>query len=238
MNIQKHLANTRGFADHDWLKSHHSFSFASYFDEERMGVGLLRVLNDDVVAPDMGFGTHPHNNMEIISIPLSGSLKHKDTMGNETIITDSEVQAMSAGTGVAHSEYNASQTDPVNFLQLWIITRQQDIKPHYSQEAFNRAQRLNSWQLIVSPNGENNSVIIHQDAFISRSELTEGNELNYEFKNLNNLVYVFIISGKVEIAQENLDTRDALVISDSSHFEVISKKQSDILVIEIPRINK
>jgi len=175
-----HKADTRGIANHGWLNSHHTFSFASYFNPERMGFGTLRVINDDVVAPSMGFGTHPHQNMEIISLPLRGALKHKDTMGNSHVIKKGEVQAMSAGTGVSHSEYNNSKTEDVNFLQIWVMPKKLNIAPNYSQKEFSAEQRKNKFQLVVSPDGRENTVSINQDAFFSLSDLKEGKTIEYK----------------------------------------------------------
>jgi redox-sensitive bicupin YhaK (pirin superfamily) len=165
METVLHKSNTRGVADHGWLNSYHSFSFANYYNPERMGFGALRVINDDTVAPSMGFGTHPHRDMEIISIPLSGELKHKDTIGNDFVIKPGEVQTMSAGTGIMHSEYNNSEKDDVNFLQIWVMPKQNGIAPAYSQKDFNSEERENAFQLVVSPDGRNNSATINQDAF-------------------------------------------------------------------------
>ena len=230
-----HKAEQRGYADHGWLKSHHSFSFANYYNPEMMGVGLLRVLNDDYVAPGMGFGTHSHQDMEIISIPLKGSLKHKDTMGNETIITDHEVQTMSAGSGVSHSEFNASTTDAVNFLQIWILTRDKGVEPHYSQKSFPISERKNKWQLLVSNNERENSVKIFQDAFISRAQLDENSEVDYSFYNQENLGYLFLISGRVQVNTHDLNQRDAAIIEAGDGTSIKAKKDSDLLFIEVPR---
>lgn len=230
-----HKANDRGHADHGWLKSSHSFSFANYYNPEMMGVGLLRVLNDDFVAPGMGFGTHSHQDMEIISIPLKGSLKHKDTMGNETVIESEEVQTMSAGSGVSHSEYNASSSDEVNFLQIWILTKNKGIDPHYSQKTFSLADRLNKWQLLVSNDERENSAKIFQDAFISRIKLEKGNTINYEFYNQENVGYLFMISGSIEINAQILGQRDAAIIEASERAEIKTSMESDILFIEVPR---
>ena len=230
-----HKSEQRGHADHGWLKSHHSFSFANYYNPEMMGVGLLRVLNDDHVAPGMGFGTHSHQNMEIISIPLKGSLKHKDTMGNETVICDDEVQTMSAGSGVSHSEFNASTTDVVNFLQIWISTREKGIEPHYSQKSFSISDRRNKWQLLVSNDERENSAKIYQDAFISRAQLDENSEIDYSFFNQENLGYLFLISGRVRLNNDDLNQRDAAIIEAGDGISIKAQKDSDLLFIEVPR---
>ena len=164
MHTILHEADTRGTADHGWLNSHHTFSFGSYHNPDRMGFGLLRVINDDVVQPSMGFGTHPHNDMEIISIPLGGELQHKDSMGNTQHISTGEVQIMSAGSGLTHSEYNASDSDAVNFLQIWVLPKELNMEPRYDQKVFRPEGRCNQWQLVVAPDDED-AVSINQAAW-------------------------------------------------------------------------
>lgn len=225
-----HQANSRGKANHGWLNSHHTFSFAGYYDEQRMNFGALRVLNDDSVAPGMGFGTHPHRDMEIISVPLSGSLQHKDSEGNSQLIRKGEVQIMSAGTGVAHSEYNASTTDEVKFLQIWVIPKKFGIKPRYEQKAFDFKD--NSLTLVVSPDGRDGSVTINQDAFFSIAEIN-GTELTYERKLNGNGVYVFVLNGDVEIDGKKFSTRDGIGITDFEKVKMKSDK-AEVLLMEVP----
>lgn len=231
-----HKADTRGYADHGWLKSHHTFSFAGYQNPDRMNFGMLRVLNDDLVQPKMGFGTHPHQNMEIISIPLKGALSHKDSMGNKRAIEVDEVQVMSAGTGLTHSEFNDSKTDEVNFLQLWIIPEEMSVKPNYEQRLFSKSDRLNQLQTVVAPK---NSIVgdalpISQQAYIYRTTLEEGKGLNVELKSPDNGVYVFLIDGQIEIGNQQLENRDALGISEVNNFDINSREASEIVLIEVP----
>lgn len=230
-----HKANTRGSADHGWLKSQHSFSFASYHNPERMGFGLLRVINDDQVAPSQGFGTHPHQDMEIISIPLSGSLKHKDSEGNEAVISQGEVQLMSAGTGVYHSEYNASPKDNVNFLQIWVMPEKQNISPRYDQKSFNKSERVNQWQTVVSPlDGQDPGVKINQQAWFNLVDLDQGKTIDYKLHRPNHGVYFFVLEGEVQIADEKLDTRDALGVVDQASTTLKANKSTQLLAIEVP----
>jgi len=235
MKTVLHRADSRGFADHGWLKSKHSFSFASYHNPVRMGFGKLRVINDDSVAPGQGFGTHPHQNMEIVSIPLSGSLKHKDSEGNEAIIKHGEVQLMSAGTGVYHSEYNAKDDEDVNFLQIWVLPEKLGIKPRYDQKVFDVNERRDKWQTIVAPMGKDSaSVEINQQAWFKLVDLSPNKEIEYQTKKPNNGVYFFLLDGELEMAGETLGRRDALGISESSNFKLKAIKESQVLAIEVP----
>ena len=228
-----HKANTRGHANHGWLKSYHTFSFAGYQNAERMNFGMLRVLNDDVVQPKMGFGTHPHRNMEIISIPISGALSHKDSMDNKRAIEVGEVQVMSAGTGLTHSEFNDSKTDAVSFLQLWIIPEKQEVKPYYNQKFFDASERKNIFQTLVSPKDKQveGSLPINQQGYISMIDLEEGVETEYHLKNG---AYFFLIEGEVEIADEILQKRDAVGISETDKVIVKGKSKSKLLVVDVP----
>lgn len=230
-----HRANTRGHANHGWLDSYHSFSFAGYYDPQRMNFGMLRVLNDDVVKPGMGFGTHPHRDMEIISIPLKGALSHKDSMGNKRSIEVGEVQAMSAGTGITHSEFNDSRTDDVNFLQLWIIPEAQGVEPRYFQKEFDESGRNNQFQTLVSPlkYPVDGSLLINQNASIKMVDLEEGKELNYDY-NSGSGVYYFLIDGGVTIDGETLNKRDAIGIWDASQSKIKANKLSKLLAIDVP----
>lgn len=230
-----HKANTRGHADHGWLNTHHSFSFASYFNPERVHFGMLRVLNDDIVKGGKGFGNHPHENMEIISIPLKGELEHKDSMGTSGVIRKNDVQLMSAGKGVFHSEYNKNADEPVNFLQLWIFPKYKDIAPRYDQKTFDPAGRENNFQEIVSPlESEGTGVKINQNAYLYLSNLTEGSELTYQIKREGNGVYVFVLRGDLTIAGEILGKRDGIGIYEADSFEIVANTKSEVLLIEIP----
>ena len=230
-----HKANTRGHADHGWLNTHHSFSFASYFNPERVHFGMLRVLNDDIVKGGKGFGNHPHENMEIISIPLKGELEHKDSMGTSGVIRKNDVQLMSAGKGVFHSEYNKNADEPVNFLQLWIFPKYKDIAPRYDQKTFDPAGRENNFQEIVSPlESEGTGVKINQNAHLYLSNLTEGFEMTYQIKREGNGVYVFVLRGDLTIAGEILGKRDGIGIYEADSFEIVANTKSEVLLIEIP----
>ena len=228
-----HKAESRGYADHGWLRSHHTFSFASYQNSERMNFGMLRVLNDDVVQPEMGFGTHPHRNMEIISIPISGALSHTDSIGNKRSIEVGEVQVMSAGTGLKHSEFNDSKIDAVNFLQLWIIPEIENITPHYNQKIFEALERKNKFQVLVSPMDKQvgGSLPINQQGYISMIDLDKGFETAYDLKNG---AYFFLIEGEVLIEDENLEKRDAIGIIEKEKVYIKANKSSKLLVIDVP----
>lgn len=229
-----HEASSRGVADHGWLNSHHTFSFANYYNPERMGFGVLRVINDDVVTPSMGFGTHPHNNMEIISVPLKGSLKHKDTMGNETVIAHGEVQAMTAGTGIMHSEYNNSDEEDVNFLQIWVLPKKMNVKPGYSQKRFDPAERENKLQLVVSPDGRNDSVQINQDAFFHLVDLSSGKNLTYNKIQKDNGLYILNLDGEVEVDNKTLAKRDGVGIENFDSVVLKANSDSKLLLMEVP----
>lgn len=232
-----HKSNTRGAANHDWLKSYHTFSFANYYDPERMDFGTLRVINDDYIAPAKGFGTHPHDNMEIITIPLAGSLKHKDNMGNEYVIHSDDVQAMSAGTGVEHSEFNNSENEEVNLLQIWVRPKKINIKPSYSQKSFKSADRKNKLQLVVSPDGRENSVQINQDAFFSLTELEKGLTLNYTKYKPENGLYIFVIEGDLDLNGDLISKRDGIGIENLDNIVLSSQSKSKILIMEVPMKN-
>ena len=229
-----HKAGTRGHADHGWLNTHHTFSFAGYYDPARMNFGSLRVLNDDIVAGGEGFGSHPHENMEIISIPLKGSLEHKDNAGNKGVIKAGDVQIMSAGTGIVHSEYNHSRNEDVNFLQLWIFPREKDIQPRYEQKYFDAAGRKNKVQTIVSPDKENGSLWINQDAWLSRISLDEGKELSYELHGPDYGTYIFVLDGILKVEDEVLGKRDGLGLEDTSVINMAAETNAEVLLIEVP----
>ena len=228
-----HKAASRGFANHGWLQSYHTFSFAGYHNPERMNFGMLRVLNDDIVKPKTGFGTHPHNNMEIISIPISGALSHKDSMNNQRSIEVGEVQVMSAGTGLTHSEFNDSSTDEVNFLQLWIFPEQQNVTPYYNQKKFEATERKNKFQSVISPKTQQieGSLPVSQQAYIFMVDLDTDFEIEYKLKNG---AYFFLIDGEISIADETLEKRDAIGIYETNKVTIKAKKESKLLVIDVP----
>lgn len=230
-----HKSESRGYANHGWLRSYHTFSFGNYFNPDRMNFGKLRVLNDDVVQPKMGFGTHPHQNMEIISIPIKGALSHKDSMGNKKAIEVGEVQVMSAGTGLTHSEFNDSKTDETNFLQLWILPEKQDVEPKYEQKKFNLENRVNKLQTIVTPQDKliEGSLGIYQQAYISLGYFQEEKEITYSLKG-NNGVYIFVINGTIKVNQEAIEKRDAIGIWDVSDVQISIKEDTEILLVEVP----
>lgn len=230
-----HKAASRGHADHGWLESYHTFSFANYQNLERMNFGMLRVFNDDVVQPKMGFGTHPHRNMEIISIPISGALSHTDSIGNKRSIEVGEVQVMSAGTGLKHSEFNDSKTAAVNFLQLWIVPEIENITPYYNQKIFEALERKNKFQVLVSPKDKQvvGSLPINQQGYISMIDLDKGFETAYDLKNG---AYFFLIEGEVLIEDENLEKRDAIGIIEKEKVNIKANKASKLLVIDVPMI--
>jgi quercetin 2,3-dioxygenase len=229
-----HKANTRGRANHGWLDSHHTFSFAGYYSPERMNFGLLRVLNDDIVAPGMGFGAHPHDNMEIISIPLSGELAHQDSTGNKKVIRTNDVQIMSAGSGLTHSEFNNSKTDQVNFLQIWVFPKEQNIKPRYEQKTFNPAERQNKLQTVVSPEKDAESIWINQDAWFTLGTLKAGFAEEYQLHQSGNGVYAFVLEGEVEIDGEKLNKRDGMGVSDTQSITIKASSDAELLLMEIP----
>ncbi|MFS4481999.1 pirin family protein [Hyunsoonleella sp. 2307UL5-6] len=231
-----HKADSRGVADHGWLKSYHTFSFSSYQNIERMNFGKLRVLNDDLVKPKMGFGTHPHQNMEIISIPLSGALSHKDSMGNKRAIEVGEVQVMSAGTGLTHSEFNDSKTDATNFLQLWIIPETMGVAPNYEQRKFETSERKNILQTVVAPKDklEGDALPISQQAYIYRTNLDAGNSVILNIKNSDNGFYVFVTEGNVAVSENILDKRDAIGVWESEAITIFANKNSEVIIIEVP----
>ena len=234
MNTVLHKANTRGHANHGWLNTHHSFSFANYYNPERMHFGVLRVLNDDVVAGGKGFGTHPHDNMEIISIPLEGDLEHKDSMGNVALIKEGDIQAMSAGTGIFHSEYNKNVDKAVKFLQIWVFPKERSIQPNYAQVSLKDIEKPNQFYQVLSPNKEDEGVWIHQDAWFHLGKFDKAVSTNYEFKKAGNGLYAFILEGTAEIEGQPLEKRDGFGIWDVSKVAINVNKNSRILLMEVP----
>ncbi len=230
-----HLASQRGNANHGWLQSFHSFSFANYYNPEKLNYGVLRVLNDDTVSGRMGFGKHPHDNMEIISIPLEGVLEHQDSMGNKTIIKTGEVQIMSAGTGVAHSEKNHSSKEPVKFLQIWIIPKSRNTAPRYEQSIFEKEERQNKFQTIVSPlDIDSSGLKINQNAWFNMIDLEKGKTAEYKMNNPENGVYIFLLDGNANIENEKLHSRDAIGIEGLEIISIIGETNTSLLVMEIP----
>jgi redox-sensitive bicupin YhaK (pirin superfamily) len=230
-----HSANSRGLANHGWLISRHTFSFASYYNPDRVNFGALRVLNDDIVKPGMGFGKHPHDNMEIISIPLSGSLAHKDSTGNEKEIKTGEVQIMSAGSGIEHSEYNYSKTEEVNFLQIWILPKEKNIAPRYEQKDFSEALKTNQMVTIVSPEKEG-ALWINQNSELSLGQFKKGASITHKLNYTGNGIYAFLINGKMKVNDAVLNKRDAVGFFDLKEINIESIEDSKILLIEIPKI--
>ena len=228
-----HRADSRGHADHGWLNAHHSFSFANYYNPERIRFGTLRVLNDDIVQPGEGFGTHPHDNMEIVTIPLRGELAHKDSTGNKEVIRPNEVQIMSAGSGLTHSEFNNSKTEEINLLQIWVFPKEKNIKPRYDQKIFDPADRINKIKTVVSAS-DKDALWINQDAYFSLSCLEKDKAVNYQIKSKGNGLYVFLIEGKIEIGGETLDKRDAIGLEQIDGIEIKAVETSEVLLIEVP----
>jgi len=229
-----HAADSRGDANHGWLKSKHTFSFANYHNPERMGFGALRVINDDFVIAGQGFGKHSHRDMEIISIPLSGKLGHGDNIGNNGIIETGEIQVMSAGTGITHSEMNADDHEAVSFLQIWVIPNKMNAEPRYQQIRMDELMKPNAFNQILSPNSDDAGVWIHQDAWFSMGDFDKGVTETYQLKNPNNGVYIFVISGKVVINGNTLDTRDGLGVWDTKNFTMDVLDDAKVLLMEVP----
>ncbi len=234
MNSVLHKANTRGHANHGWLDSWHSFSFANFYNPERMNFGVLRVLNDDTVSGGQGFGSHPHDNMEIISIPLSGDLEHKDSMGNTTVIREGDIQIMSAGTGIFHSEYNKNSDIPVKFLQIWVFPDQKNVEPRYDQITLDQKKLENRLFNIVSPESEDNGVFIHQNAWFYMSNLEKGKKLNYEIRNKSNGLYIFVLDGQIKVQDQELEQRDGYGLWNIPEIEIESLSGSKVLLMEVP----
>jgi quercetin 2,3-dioxygenase len=234
MNTILHKAETRGHANHGWLKSYHTFSFANYYNQERVHFGALRVLNDDTVEAGMGFGTHPHDNMEIISIPLEGDLEHRDSMGNMSVIKNGDIQVMSAGTGIQHSEYNRNKDRVVKFLQIWIFPNKHNVTPRYDQITLDFNDRHNKLQQILSPIIDDAGVWIHQDAWFHLGRLDKGVEIDYNVKAKGNGVYAFIIDGNATINGQHLGTRDGYGIWDQDTLSIMADTETEILLMEVP----
>ncbi|MGS4346387.1 pirin family protein [Myroides odoratus] len=233
-NYILYKSDSRGYADHGWLKSHHTFSFANYRNNDRVHFGVLRVLNDDYVAAGMGFGTHPHENMEIISIPLKGQLAHQDSMGHGETINVNEIQVMSAGTGIQHSEFNPSETEATEFLQIWVFPNKLNVTPRYQQLTLDPSKRQNQWDQILSPNPEDNNVWIHQNAWFHLANLDKDNSLTYNLKDNTNGIYLFVLEGEVIANGHTLARRDALGIWDIETLTVQASEHAQLLLMEVP----
>ena len=229
-----HTADSRGNADHGWLKSRHTFSFADYYNEDREQFGALRVINDDFIDGGNGFDLHPHRNMEIITIPLSGSLKHQDSMGNTSIISRDEIQLMSAGSGVRHSEYNASDTQPINLLQIWVIPNVVNTTPSYAEKTLIPDKRKNKINTFISPGSVSDSLAIKQDAYFSLVDLEAGKTLSYPLYNQDNGVYIFIIQGEVNCEGTILGPRDAMGIIETETISLTASQNAEVLIMEVP----
>lgn len=233
-NIVIHKAETRGNANHGWLNAYHSFSFAAYYDSERIQFGALRVLNDDTIAAGMGFGTHPHDNMEIITIPLEGDLAHKDSMGNTEIIKHGDIQVMSAGTGIQHSEFNPNADKQTKLLQIWLFPNKRNVTPRYQQISLNTKDRHNKLQQVLSPNPDDAGVWIHQDAWFHMGNFDAGTTTEYSIKKEGNGLYAFILKGNVTINDQELNTRDAIGITDFKTVSIKANTDAEFLLMEIP----
>ncbi|MGZ3898884.1 MAG: pirin family protein [Bacteroidia bacterium] len=229
-----HKADTRGHADHGWLNSYHTFSFAGYYDPQRMHFGVLRVLNDDTVSAGMGFGTHPHDNMEIISIPLEGDLEHKDSMGTVATIKHGDIQVMSAGTGVQHSEYNKNKDKPVKFLQIWVFPNKRNVTPRYDQITLKLEERHNKFQQVLSPSPDDDGVWIHQDAWFHMGNFDKDVSAEYELKKKDNGVYIFVLSGDVTVNEQRLGSRDGYGIWETEKINFKADTDCEILLMEVP----
>ena len=234
INTVLHKADTRGHADHEWLNAYHSFSFASWYNPDRIQFGMLRVLNDDTVAAGMGFGKHPHDNMEIITIPLEGDLAHEDSMGNAETIKTGDIQVMSAGTGIQHSEFNPNQDQHTKLLQIWVFPKVRNVEPRYQQITLNPEDRKNKFQQILSPNSEDDGAWIHQDAWFHLGKFTKEMDLDYNIKKEGNGVYAFVIKGDVTINGTKLETRDGLGIWDTKTLDIQVTEGAELLLLEIP----
>jgi quercetin 2,3-dioxygenase len=234
MSIELFPATDRGHANYGWLNTWHHFSFANYYNPLRERFGLLRVLNDDTIQAGTGFNEHPHENMEIISIPLEGALEHHDSMGNTTVIRSGEIQVMSAGTGIRHSEFNHSKSELAKFLQIWIFPKQKDIVPRYDQKKFASPPPLNIFQTYVSPEKNTGTLWINQDAWLCRAAISAQSEVTYQKQKEANGIFIFVISGEIIIDGNTLKNRDAIGITGMSEISVKGNTEADVLLIEVP----
>jgi len=233
-NTVLHKSNTRGNANHGWLNAYHTFSFANYYNPERMNFGVLRVLNDDTIAGGMGFGTHPHDNMEIITIPLNGDLAHKDSMGNSAIIKNGDIQVMSAGTGIQHSEFNPNADQSTQLLQIWLFPNKRNVSPRYDQLTLDPEQRHNKLQQILSPNPDDEGVWIHQDAWFHLAKFDQNTTTNYTLKKKGNGLYTFVIKGDISINNQALNTRDGFGVWNVDMLTIKADSDAEFLLMEVP----
>ena len=233
--MQIRRSHERGHANHGWLDSYHSFSFAHYYDPDWMGFSVLRVINEDVIAPAQGFGMHSHDNMEIITYILQGNLAHKDSLGNVEVIKQGHVQRMTAGTGIRHSEFNASDTDPVHLLQIWILPNQQNLPPSYEDKFFTDAQKLNQWCLLASENGENDSLTVHQDMALYAAKLREQKQLEYALKD-RRCAYLQVASGRMEVNQTLITAGDAVMFDSAQMIQIKAIDMAEILLFDLPKL--
>lgn len=229
-----HKAATRGQADHGWLKTNHTFSFANYYNPERVYFGALRVLNDDWIAAGQGFGMHPHDNMEIITIPMKGVVEHKDSMGNHGTITAGEIQVMSAGTGIFHSEFNGDKTSPLELFQIWVFPNKRNVTPRYEQISITDLAKKDELYQIISPNPDDQRMWIHQQAWFHLGDLSAGREGSYQLKNPHSGVYFFIIEGDVTVEGIELRRRDGIGVSETSNINFKTSSESKVLLMEVP----
>jgi quercetin 2,3-dioxygenase len=234
MKTVVHKADTRGHFDYGWLKTHLTFSFSNYYDPERVNFGMLRVLNDDEIEGGQGFGTHPHSDMEIVTIPLEGAVAHKDSTGGEGVIYPDEIQVMSAGTGIQHSEFNHLHDGTTKLLQLWIFPDKKGHESRYNQKFFDSEERKNKFQFIVTPEKKEGNLWLNQDAYLSRVDLDKGNSINYKIHTKSNGAYIFLIEGEIKAADETLYKRDGIGIWDADEFTITANNDSQILIIEVP----
>lgn len=231
-----HPSDSRGYANHGWLEARHSFSFASWYQPDRLHFGALRVLNDDIIQGGMGFGTHPHDNMEIVTIPLKGDLEHKDSMGNSAVIREGDIQVMSAGTGVQHSEYNNSPDKEINLFQLWLFPNKQNVKPRYDQLPIRSLHQKNEFFQILSPSANDQGVWIHQDAWMHILDADQDQSFDYVLQSPENGVYLIVIEGEVEVNNQTLFRRDAIGIWETDKLTIKTKTDAELLLVQVPML--
>lgn len=231
-----HPSDSRGYANHGWLEARHSFSFASWYQPDRLHFGALRVLNDDIIQGGMGFGTHPHDNMEIVTIPLKGDLEHKDSMGNSAVIREGDIQVMSAGTGVQHSEYNNSPDKEINLFQLWLFPNKQNVKPRYDQLPIRSLHQKNKFFQILSPSANDQGVWIHQDAWMHILDADQDQYFDYVLQSPENGVYLIVIEGEVEVDNQTLFRRDAIGIWETDKLTIKTKTDAELLLVQVPML--
>lgn len=236
MKTKLFLEETRGKGDFGWLKPNYYFSFSQYYHPDRMNFGLLRVLNDDWILGGGKFPPHPHDNMEIITIPLIGTVEHRDNTGGHGLINAGDVQIMSAGSGIQHSEANASSNDPLALFQIWIFPKVADIKPRYDQRSFDPNGRINQWQTVVSPITEEDALWINQDARLSMSNLQTGKTIEYQNRFSQNGVFLVVVNGSIQVGEQILNRRDAIGIWDTNSFDIVALNDAELLAIEVPML--